>query len=113
MPRFIPTAAAAVPIDWTNTGISDRGGFLYDTVTKSTKQKPSVYVEADQCDEDTYAVGQMAMNINENSDLCLNGLNSAVSIKARVPLGATAQQITDLFLDIVPEFANALAALEA
>lgn len=112
MPRFIPTAGAAAPIDWTNTGISDRGAFLYDIVTKSTKQKPSVYVEQDVCDVDTYAVGNMAMNINENSNgTCLNGLNSAISVKARVPLGATSQQITDLFLDIIPEFADALAAL--
>lgn len=80
----------------------DRGTILFDTTTKSTKQKVNIYAKDDVCDQEAYIVVGNALSINQLTTDCRTVLAASGSISLTLPRNAT-----DADVDVV---INALVA---
>jgi hypothetical protein len=63
----------------------DRGSSIFDPITKSTKQDPSVFTKEDTCGRDTYVAFSQSISINENID-CTPTLAASITLAGLVPL---------------------------
>lgn len=88
----------------------DRGTILFDSTTKSTRQKPSGYKKNDVCDQDAYRVIGAALSVNQLSNDCRTVLAASGSISLTLPHNAVAADVDTIINALVIDLKAGLVA---